>query len=164
MPNGDWLATRLSAVKQVGGRSVFEEREHGDDPAMDRRSRQAQLCEDRVDVLLYRRLGKKQGLLYACIGLSLSHLSKDVQLPPSQGAERARCARLLASDEGVDDQRIDDRSAGRHLLERAHEVLEITDPILEQVRQTRRAVMEKRSGVALISVLRQHHDADLGVR
>ena len=24
---------------------------------MDRRSRQAQLCEDRVDVLLYRRLG-----------------------------------------------------------------------------------------------------------
>ena len=127
---------RLGAVKQVGGTSVFEEREYGYDPTMDRRSRQAQLCEDRVDVLLYRRRGKKECLLNARIGLSLGHLSKDVELTRSQRRERAGCACLLPGDERIDDQRIDDRSSGCHLSERAYQVLEITNAILEQVRQT----------------------------
>ena len=65
-------------------RSVFEEGEYGDDPAMDRRSRQAQLCEDHVDVLLNRRLGEEQGLLDARIGLALGHLPEDVQLTRGQ--------------------------------------------------------------------------------
>ena len=72
-------------------------------------------------------------------------------------------ARSLSRDQGVDDQRIDDRSPGRHLIERADQVLKITDAILEQVCQTCGAVIEERSGVALICVLRQHHDADPGV-
>ena len=114
-------------------------------------------------MFLYRRLRKKECLLNACIGLSLGHLSKDVKLTRSQRRERAGRAGLLPGDERVDDQRIDDRSPGRHLVERAYQVLKVTDSILEQVRQTGGAVTEEGSGVALIGVLRQHHDADIGV-
>jgi hypothetical protein len=55
----------MSVVKPVGRRGVLKECEHSDDAAMDWRSRDAQLGEDRVDVLLYGRLGKEQGLLDA---------------------------------------------------------------------------------------------------
>jgi NAD(P)-dependent dehydrogenase (short-subunit alcohol dehydrogenase family) len=45
--------SRPSAVKPVRRRSVLEKREYGDDPTMDGCSRDAQLGEDRVDVLLH---------------------------------------------------------------------------------------------------------------
>src|SRR4029434_712016 len=88
------LNTDLSALgsRVLGdrvGRSVLEEREYGDDTAVDGSSRYAQLCEDRVDVLLDGRLGKKQRLLDACIGLALGHLPEDVQFARSQGGQRA---------------------------------------------------------------------------
>jgi hypothetical protein len=70
-------------------RRVLEECEYGDDPAVDRRGRDAELGEDRVDVLLNCRLGKKQGLLNACIGLALGHPPEDIEFTRSQGAERA---------------------------------------------------------------------------
>jgi hypothetical protein len=60
-------------------------------------------------------------------------------------------------------KRIDDRPAGHHLVERAYQVLKITNAILEQVRQTCGAITEQGPGVALIGVLREDHDADLGV-
>jgi hypothetical protein len=162
------LNTDLSASGSRGlgdrvGRSVLEEREYGDDTAVDGRSRYAQLGEDRVDVLLYCRLRKEQGLLDTCVGLALGHLPENVQLTRSQGGKRAGRAGLLPRDQSVDDQRIDDRPAGHHLVERAYQVLKITNAILEQVRQTCGAITEQGPGVALIGVLREDHDADLGV-
>ena len=92
---------------------------------MDRRGRQAELREDRVHVLLYRRLRKKQGSLDACIGLALGHFPEHVQLTRSQGRQRARGAGLLPGDQGVDDQRIDDRPTGCYLVERAYQVFKM---------------------------------------
>src|SRR5215211_6321324 len=50
---------RTSAIKPVRRWSVLEECEDRDDPAVDWRSRDAQLGEDRVDVLFYGRIGKE---------------------------------------------------------------------------------------------------------
>ena len=83
-------------------RRVLEESEYGDDPAVDRRSRNAQFGEDRVHVLLHCRFGQEQGLLDACIGLALGHLAEDVQLARSQGGYRARGACLLSRDQNCD--------------------------------------------------------------
>ena len=53
-----YLRTRRRSVNRIG-RRVLEECEYGDDPAVDRRSRDAELGEDRVDVLLHCGLGKE---------------------------------------------------------------------------------------------------------
>jgi hypothetical protein len=51
------IRPRPSVVKPVRRRSVLEKREYGDDPTMDGCSRDAQLGEDRVHVLLNCRFG-----------------------------------------------------------------------------------------------------------
>ena len=53
--------------------------------------------------------------------------------------------------------------AGGHVLQRADQLVERRDPLLEQVAQPGHAVGEQLEGVVVLDVLRQHHDADARV-
>jgi hypothetical protein len=94
----------MSERLKLRNRSVLEEGEDGDDPAMDGRCGDAEL-EDRVHMLLDRRVGQEQSLLDARVGLALRHLSQNIELTRGQRAERARRACLLPRDEGVEFRR-----------------------------------------------------------
>ena len=94
----DELWARTSGVNPIRTPGRSREREYGDNPAVDGRSRDAQLGEDRVDVFTVVD-PEKQGFLDARIGLALSHLPRDVQLARSQGGHGLEAPCLLSCDQ-----------------------------------------------------------------
>ena len=94
------------------------------------------------------------------VRLAQRHLAQHVELARGERRQRVRLVATASPHEGVDDHRVDDGPSGAHLDERVHEVLEVPDPVLEQVAQPGRAVLEERQRVGLVGVLRQDDDAD----
>jgi len=69
----------------------------------------------------------------------------------------------LRFQEGFDDPWIEHRSTGGDLVDRLHQAVRVPEPFLEQVGDTGRALLEQLQRVLGIGVLRQHHDADVGM-
>ena len=120
------MGAKMRQVNLIRRRGVLEER----DTATTRRWTAQSIGrygEDRVDVLLCCRSERNRACLCP-IGLALSHLPEDVQLRgvrEASGLEARVCCRAtrvsMISGSTTD--------PGRHLIERAYQVLEITDPI-----------------------------------
>ena len=70
---------------------------------------------------------------------------------------------VLRGDERLDDLRVEDAAAAGDLLERADELVDVGDPLLQEVPEPGGAVLQQLVGVLLLRELRQHHDADRGV-
>ena len=68
---------------------------------------------------------------------------------------------VTTGDEGVDDLGVERGPSGADLSERAHQLGQITHPLLEQVGQAFGSLGEQRVGVRTVGVLRQGDDPDL---
>jgi hypothetical protein len=124
---------------------------------------QVELGEDRVDVLLHRRLRQGQFRRYARVPAALRHLAQHVELPRGEPGQRRLAQPRPAADQRVDHLRVDHRAAARHLAQRGQQLLQVTDAVLEQVGQARGAVLEQLEGIRLVGVLRQDHYPDVRV-
>ena len=118
-----------------------------------------------MDHLLDRPLREDERLRDGGVVLPLGHLAQDVALPSSELRKRARLPRArLLLDERLDDFRIDHRTPLRDGLNRAHQLLEILDALLQQVRPPLSARVEQGERVPRVRVLAEDDDADLRVR
>jgi len=124
---------------------------------------QVELGEDRVDVLLHRRLRQRQLRGYPRVPAALRHLAQHVELPRGKPGQRRLAQSHPAADQRVDHLRIDHRAAVRHLAQGRQQLLQVTDAVLEQVGQARGAVLEQLERVGLVGVLRQDHHPDVRV-
>ncbi len=66
-------------------------------------------------------------------------------------------------DERLHDRRVEHAAAGCDLAYRAHELVAVADPVLQQVRVTGRALGQQRDRVLGLVVLREHDDAGAGI-
>src|SRR5918996_389640 len=62
-------------------------------------------------------------------------------------------------DEPLHHLGVEDGTAGRHLAERPDDLLDIGDPLLQQVAEPLGTVLEELVRVLLLGVLREHHHA-----
>src|SRR5207244_1577919 len=93
--------------------------------------------------------------------LPLRHLPEDVALSLRQVVERGMLAPRLLGDERLDDLRIDDRSSLCHGPDRRHELADVADALLEQIRASLCSGLEKRERVRWLQVLAEHDHADV---
>ena len=114
-------------------------------------------------MLLDGALGQEQRLRDRGVVLSLGHVAEDLALPVGQLRERGMRHALLRCDERLDDLRVEHAAALRHLGERAHELLDVGDALLQQVAEAGRAVLQQVVGVLLLRELREHDHADVRV-
>jgi len=90
--------------------------------------------------------GQAQRLFDGRVGLALGHCPQHVEF---SGRERGQCGpgRVGApGDEGVDDQRVDHRTAACHLTQRSDQIFQVVEPVLEEVGQTGGAVTQQGEG------------------
>jgi hypothetical protein len=73
------------------------------------------------------------------------------------------CGTGASGHQALDDDRVDDRVAVDHFAQGADEVVDIAEPVLEQIGQAGCAVAEQGEGIGLVGVLGQHHDSGAGV-
>ena len=78
---------------------------------------------------------------------------------PEQG--RLRLVRL-AGHQPLDHLRVEGRTTAGDLVQGAHQLVDLRDPLLQQVAQAGHAVLQQLEGVLLLDVLREDHDTDGG--
>ena len=105
----------------------------------------------------------------SCLGdrgvvLALGHLAQHVAFARRQLVERGCLGARLGGNEALDDLGIDDRASRRHLPDRADELAEVVDALLEQVATSCGAALEQRERVARLGVLAEDDDPDLRMR
>ena len=86
---------------------------------------------------------------------------EDLALPLGQGRQRP-VARGLAGDQRLHHLGVEHRASAAHLAQGSHQLVDVADPLLEEVAQAGHAVDQQREGVVLLDVLGQHHDPDAG--
>lgn len=101
---------------------------------MDRRLLpERELREDDVRVLLDRRLREREGIGGGRVRLALGHLAEDVDLTRREVTKRRGRFDTPAADQGFHEYRVHHRSTSSRLAERAHQLVAVSDPLLEQV-------------------------------
>ena len=139
-----------------------EVREHGEHATVVVRGRrQPELREDARDVLLDGAERDEQALRDRLVGAALGHQPEHLALAGGQLVERVVGA--LAPDELAHDGRIERRAAVRDAAHGRAELLEVGDPVLEEVADALGARLEQRHRVAGLDVLREEQDADVGM-
>src|SRR3954453_2004581 len=119
--------------------------------------RQSELREDRGDVLLHRPLADHQPLGDGLVGAPLRDELKHFALTR---CHRGKDAATAGRQESRDDLGVQSRAAAGDAPQRAVEVLDIADAVLEQVAEPRRALGEHAHRGSQVDVLREDHDAD----
>jgi hypothetical protein len=84
-----------------------------------------------------------QRLLDAGVGLALCHLAKHVEFAGRERSKWRPRGTGTPRDQPLDDNGVDDRSALGDFAQGPDEVLDVAEPVLEQVGQPGGAVMEK---------------------
>ena len=124
-----------SAVRADPPRSAAEVRQHGKHASMVvRRRQELQLGEDVRDVGLDGLRREEQPVADRLVRPALRHQRQDLALPIGQVVERH--SRASTSDELRDDLGIDDRAALRDAPDGVREVVEVVDPVLEEIADT----------------------------
>src|SRR3954452_11723325 len=118
--------------------------------------REGELREDRGDVLLHRPLGDHQPLGDGLVGAPLRDELEHFALTRRHAGKRAV---LAGGQKRRDDLGVQGRAAGGDAPERADEVLDVADAVLEQVAEPRRALGEHAHRGSQVDVLREDHDA-----
>ena len=120
---------------------------------------EAELGEDRVDVLAHRAFGDHQGRRDLRVGPALGHQREHVAFPLGQGVQRVPAApahQELCHHLGVE------RGAARgHPAQRVEELGHVGHPVLEQIADAAGVRRQQVGGVPLLHVLRQHEDGDV---
>ena len=86
---------------------------------------------------------------------------EDLALPLGQAQQRTVAA--PAGEQRLDHLGVEHRPAAGDLVQRADQLVEVGDPLLEQVAHAGDAVGQQLEGVVLLDVLREDDDADAGV-
>ena len=123
------------------------------------RRHQLQLGEDRGDVCLDRLGGHEQAVRDGLVRPPLCHQREHLALTLGELCQAAAGLRLV--DEARDDGRVDDRAAARDSPDAIGEVLEVDEPVLEQVPGATRALAEEAQRECGLDVVREHEDADV---
>jgi hypothetical protein len=109
-------------------------------------------------VLLHRPLAHEQGSRDGRVAAAGRHLLQDLALAVRQPRQRRGLVRP-ALEEPLHDLRIECRASSGHLLERAHQLVEVRHPFLEEVPQARHPVLQQVDRVVGLDILREHDDA-----
>ncbi len=92
--------------------------------------------------------------------LALGHVREDLALAFRERRERGVGHPVLRGDERLDDLGVQDAPAARDLVQRAHELLDVGDPLLQEVAEPFGAVLEELVGVLLVGEPAEDEDAD----
>src|SRR5829696_1518027 len=151
-------AHRVGCLDAVG---VREEHQRRFDPLADvLRIGEAQLEEDRVDVLLDGALRQEQRLGDRRVALALGDLREHFPLAGRQLVQGRALRTAASGHERLDDLRVDQRSALGDRADGGHELGSVVHALLEQIGATVRATLEQRERVERIGELAEHDDAD----
>ena len=135
----------------------------GDATAHDLVILEAELLEDRPDVLLDSPLREDERLGDRGVAPALGHLGEDLAFARRQLVERRAVALAIGGEQLLDDARVDRGAALGDDLDRGEELVPIVDALLEQVAAALGAVLEHGQRVGGAGVLAEDDDADLGV-
>src|SRR6185295_7800721 len=102
---------------------------------------EAKLAEDRRDVLLDRSKRDHELVRDSLVGSAFGHEGEHLSLTRRQLVERVLAS--LPREQGRDDDRIEGRAAGCNSLNGADELVEIADPVLQQVADTLGGIREQ---------------------
>jgi hypothetical protein len=127
-----------------------------------RRLPESELVEDARHVPLDRRHGHDQFGRDAAVGPALSHQCHHLALARSELVKRAVLA--TSADHPLNNLRVERRAAGRDAAHRVREQLQIADPLFQEIADAFCAIAHQFQRVAVLEVLRQHHDAGAGTR
>jgi hypothetical protein len=94
---------------------------------------QAELGEDRVDVLFHRRVGDEETVGNSCIGAAFRHDSQHFSFPVGQSLQQSVRSGLPTIEQAFHHQRVDDRAPGHHFAQGAEHLVEIPYPVFEQL-------------------------------
>ena len=144
----------------TAGFQVGEDRHHA--PVRHVLVDQPQLLEHRADVLLHGPLAHEQGRGDGGVVATGRHRLEDLALPVGEAGKRP-VAGALARHQRLHDLRVEHRATAAHLAQRPDQLVDVADPLLEQVAQAGHAVDQQLEGVVLLDVLRQHHHPDPGM-
>ena len=97
-------------------------------------------------------------LFLPCAICARTSRSRSVSWPSGECAIRSFAATSASTTFGSRT-----RAAARHLVERADQLVDLGDPLLQQVAEPGRAVLQQLVGVVLLDELGQHDDADVRV-
>ena len=89
--------------------------------------------------------------------------AEHLALAAGEPGDRAGLEPQPVPHQGVDDVRVDDALAATHRLQRRHQVLDVGDPLLEQVAAPGAAPGHQGQRSLGVGVLGQHDDPELGV-
>ena len=122
---------------------------------------QPELREDRVRVLLDGPSGQDQRGRDGGVALALGHLAEDL---PLAGVSRSSSlvSGPLGRDEGLDHLRVDHRPARGHLADRGEQVVDLADPLLQEVGPALGPALEEGQRVGRVGVLAEHDHPHLG--
>src|SRR5262245_24889895 len=124
-----------------------------------RRRGEAELSEDARHVLLDGALGHDEPLRDRLVRPALRHQLEDLALTRRQGRDRVVAA--PPADELRHDRGVERRAAVRNAADRARELPDVGDSVLEQVADPLRVVREQLQRVVRLDVLREDEHADV---
>ena len=120
---------------------------------------QLQLGEDRGDVCLDRLGRHEQAVRDGLVRPPFGHQCEHLALTLGELGQAASGLRLV--DKARDDARVHDRAAAGDSTDPVGEVLEVDEPVLEQVPDTARALAEEAERERGLDMVREHEDADV---
>src|SRR5699024_5770335 len=152
----------VSLMRTVAGILGSEECEDGEDSAVVRGvGGEAELREQRADVLLNGSGAEVEDSGDRGVGLALGHELEDFELTWAQGRQPVV---LPGPDEDLGhDLGVEHGAAACDLVDGVEEVLDIGDSVLEQVAESAGVLGDEFGGVLLFHVLAEHDDLDVGV-
>src|SRR6266511_2980355 len=161
----DWLRAVPSGREtsaRAGSPLSTQEGEHGEDaPVVLGGRREAELPEDAGDVLLDGALGDDEAFRDRLVRPSLGHQFEYLALARRQIAERVVAP--PAADEPRDDRGVERGAALRDSADSRAELVDVGDPILEQIADSLGTLGQELHRVAGFDVLREHEHTRPGV-
>src|SRR4051812_3553450 len=149
---------RFTGVCPAGRGSRTEVEQHGEDSTrVASRRGEPQLAEDRRDVLLDRSKRDHELVRDSLIRSSFGHEGEHIPFTRRQFGEWILTS--LPREQCRDDDRIEGRATCCNSFDGADELVEIADPIFQQVADALGGIREQLHRKSELDVLRQHEDA-----
>jgi hypothetical protein len=152
----------LAISREANARTRAEvEQDRQNAPRFAAAGRQSELAEDARDVLLHRPRRDDERLGDPRVGAAFGHQLENLALARRQVSQRVVPAPFR--EQGGDDDRIDRRPTGAEPRHGVDEVLDVRDPVFEQISRPLSGVREQLQRQPDLDVLGQDKYADIGV-